>query len=121
MSNFFIVVLTYSTAATQTSSSKTSSQTHMTLLSRSLPSSLTGEEKFDQADCVAATQPGFFSECFFFLAPSVVKAGTELTWKYSDDAQWKKQVPCLCSSNTCQGHFVIVENLCDACEADLRI
>lgn len=39
---FLFVSMTYSTAATQTSSSKTSSQTPMTLPSRSSPSSPTG-------------------------------------------------------------------------------
>lgn len=54
--------------------------------------------------------------CFFSL--SVVKAGTELTWKYSTDTQWKQEVPCLCDSGACQGHFAIEENLCNVCEAE---
>lgn len=62
---FSIVSLTYSTAATQTSSYKTSSQTPMTLPSRSSPSSPTGEEEMDESGCGAAAQPGFFSECCF--------------------------------------------------------
>lgn len=112
--NFLIVSLTYSTAATQTSFFRTSSQTPMTLPSPSSPSSPTGEEEEDDACCVAVTQPVLFLKVVFFsVFPSVVKAGTELTWKYSDDTQWKQEVPCLCSSDACQGHFVIAENLCD--------
>lgn len=65
---FLIVSKTYSTAAIQTSSSKTSSQTPMTQPSRSSPSSPKGEEEVDEAGCVSAAQPGFFSECFFFLS-----------------------------------------------------
>lgn len=112
--NFLIVSLTYSTAATQTSFFRTSSQTPMTLPSPSSPSSPTGEEEEDDACCVAVTQPVLFLKVVFFsVSPSVVKAGTELTWKYSDDTKWKQEVPCLCSSDACQGHFVIAENLCD--------
>lgn len=112
--NFLIVSLTYSTAATQTSFFRTSSQTPMTLPSPSSPSSPTGEEEEDDACCVAVTQPVLFLKVVFFsVSPSVVKAGTELTWKYSDDTQWKQEVPCLCSSDACQGHFVIAENLYD--------
>lgn len=48
-----------------------------------------------------------------FLSVRVVKAGTELTWNYSADTQRKQEVPCLCGSNGCQGHFTIEENLCD--------
>ncbi|XP_041822283.1 histone-lysine N-methyltransferase SETDB2 isoform X2 [Chelmon rostratus] len=48
-----------------------------------------------------------------FFTSRVVKAGTELTWNYSADTQRKQEVPCLCGSNGCQGHFTIEENLCD--------
>lgn len=50
----------------------------------------------------------------------MVKAGTELTWNYSADAQTaslqKQEVPCLCGSDGCQGWFTMEENLCDVCE-----
>ncbi|XP_070813795.1 histone-lysine N-methyltransferase SETDB2 [Chaetodon trifascialis] len=48
-----------------------------------------------------------------FFTSRAVKAGTELTWDYSADTQRKQEVPCLCSSNGCQGHFTIEGTLCD--------
>lgn len=50
------------------------------------------------------------------LSLRVVKAGSELTWKYSTDNKSQLEVPCLCVSNGCQGHFSIGEELCDVCE-----
>ncbi|XP_026219556.1 histone-lysine N-methyltransferase SETDB2 isoform X2 [Anabas testudineus] len=64
--------------------------------------------------------PGFPVIAFF--TNRVVKAGTELTWDYSTDIQTaslpKQEVPCLCGSSSCQGHFTVEENLCDVCEAE---
>nr|XP_040029730.1 histone-lysine N-methyltransferase SETDB2 isoform X1 [Gasterosteus aculeatus aculeatus] len=51
-----------------------------------------------------------------FFTSTVVKAGSELTWKYSTDNKSQLEVPCLCVSNGCQGHFSIGEELCDVCE-----
>ncbi|XP_069577369.1 histone-lysine N-methyltransferase SETDB2 isoform X1 [Brachyistius frenatus] len=62
--------------------------------------------------------PGFPIVSFF--TNRVIKAGTELTWNYSDDTQTasllKQEVPCLCGSNGCQGRFGIEDNLCDMWE-----
>uniref|UniRef100_A0A3Q1JCN5 Histone-lysine N-methyltransferase SETDB2 n=1 Tax=Anabas testudineus TaxID=64144 RepID=A0A3Q1JCN5_ANATE len=53
--------------------------------------------------------PGFPVIAFF--TNRVVKAGTELTWDYSTDIQTaslpKQEVPCLCGSSSCQGHFTL--------------
>ncbi|XP_044043480.1 histone-lysine N-methyltransferase SETDB2 isoform X2 [Siniperca chuatsi] len=60
--------------------------------------------------------PGFPVIAFF--TNRAVKAGTELTWNYSADAKRKQEVPCLCGSNCCQGHFTIEETVCDMCEVE---
>ncbi|XP_034403130.1 histone-lysine N-methyltransferase SETDB2 isoform X2 [Cyclopterus lumpus] len=59
--------------------------------------------------------PGFPLVAFF--TSRVVKAGTELTWKYCADSQSKQEVPCLCGSNGCRGQFTM-EKLCDVCEVE---
>lgn len=55
-----------------------------------------------------------------FFTSRAVSAGTELTWDYSATvpahSPQKQEVPCLCGSDGCQGHFPIEENLCDVCE-----
>ncbi|XP_058475572.1 histone-lysine N-methyltransferase SETDB2 [Solea solea] len=55
-----------------------------------------------------------------FFTSSVVKAGSELTWNYCDDALTsslqKQEVACLCGSDGCRGNFIIEDNLCDMCE-----
>ncbi|XP_038572168.1 histone-lysine N-methyltransferase SETDB2-like isoform X2 [Micropterus salmoides] len=60
--------------------------------------------------------PGFPVVAFF--TSRAVKAGTELTWNYSADTQRKQEVPCLCGSSGCQGHFSLEETLCDMCEVE---
>ncbi|XP_068458165.1 histone-lysine N-methyltransferase SETDB2 [Clinocottus analis] len=58
--------------------------------------------------------PGYPLVAFF--TSRVVKAGTELTWKYCADSTSKQEVPCLCGSNGCCGQFTVGEKLCDTCE-----
>ncbi|XP_054880300.1 histone-lysine N-methyltransferase SETDB2-like isoform X3 [Poeciliopsis prolifica] len=57
-----------------------------------------------------------------FFTNRVVKAGTELTWNYSDahtsTSEQEQEVPCLCRSNGCQGWLHLEEKLCDVCAAE---
>lgn len=105
----------YSTAASQTCSSRMSSPTPTTLVFPSSPSSLTGEEEEEEDDngfcCLKSVD-----NPFCFLSLSIVRAGTELTWNYSANTQRKQEVLCLCGSSSCKGHFTIEENLCGVCE-----
>ncbi|TNM94068.1 hypothetical protein fugu_002244 [Takifugu bimaculatus] len=55
-----------------------------------------------------------------FFTSRVVKAGTELTWDYSTHVKRKQEVPCLCGSRDCTGHFAIEEKLCEMCEAEAQ-
>lgn len=56
----------------------------------------------------------------FSVCVRVVKAGTELTWDYSTHVEQKQEVPCLCGSKDCTGHFAIEEKLCEMCEAEAQ-
>lgn len=118
---FHPVSASYSTAAGRTFLFRTSSPTLTTRVSLSLPSSPTGEDEELHIQVMIVTVVSLYWPlcCSLFR---VVKAGTELTWDYSTDIQTaslpKQEVPCLCGSSSCQGHFTVEENLCDVCEAE---
>ncbi|XP_020513388.2 histone-lysine N-methyltransferase SETDB2 isoform X1 [Labrus bergylta] len=51
-----------------------------------------------------------------FFTSRVVRAGSELTWDYSSDADGEREVPCLCGGDGCRGGFTVEQNLCEMCE-----